>query len=34
MMIHEYRGQGVFNVISIGLDKAFAPINSKLENEP
>ena len=33
MMICEYRAQGIFNVISIDVDKAFDSIKSKLENE-
>ena len=34
MMIPEYRAQDIFNAISIGVDKTFDSIKSKLEDEP
>ena len=34
LMIHEYQAQGIFDVISIGADKAFDPVESKLKDEP
>ena len=33
-MIHKYRAQGIFDVISIGAHKACGPIESKLKDEP
>ena len=34
MIICKYRAQGVFNVGSIGTNKAFGPIKSKLKDKP
>ena len=34
IMIRNYRTQGVFNIISIGTDKAFKLIKSELEDKP
>lgn len=34
IMICEYRGRSVFNVITIGVDKTFESIKSELENKP
>ena len=33
-MICKYRAQGIFDVVSIGADKVFDPIGSKLKDEP
>ena len=34
MMIREYRAQGVFNVVSINVDKVFDPIKSEIKGDP
>ena len=34
LMICKYQAQGIFDVISIGADKAFDPIESELKDEP
>ena len=34
VMIRKYRAKGVFDVISIGADKAFYPVKSELEDKP
>ena len=33
-MIREYRARGIFEVVSIGADKAFDAIESELKDEP
>ena len=32
-MIRKYRARGIFDVISINVDKAFEPIESKIKDE-
>ena len=34
IMIHKYQARGIFDVISIGNDKSFDPIESKFKDEP
>ena len=33
-MLRKYRARGIFDVVSIGADKAFDAIESKLKDEP
>ena len=34
LMLREYRARGIFDVVSIGADKAFDAIEAELKNEP